>query len=190
MRKAWLYVLGALALWVTQGGCRSEEEGTTRTQTLEIFSWWTQGSDKEALDQVIADHEETYSRVDVVNAALQAEKDGKDPKSELVDRMTNGSPPDTFQQTGALTAWLGRGSGLEPLDQRPGDPLSGGPAGPGQEVLRDVRGDAAGGLRGGRHAPFIRQYEWMRNRSRRPWPRAAYPAPATRTASARSSFFS
>lgn len=59
-----------------------------------MFSWWTSESERGALDAVIAVHRKRFPSVQVINAAESLADKARD---RLVDRMSTGLPPDTFQ---------------------------------------------------------------------------------------------
>jgi glucose/mannose transport system substrate-binding protein len=114
----------ALALGIT--GCGSE--GSDKTDgdnpdevgevTIELFSWWTQPGEAEALEALIELHHDNYSNETILNAAVEASRGGVDAKVVLADRLKAGDPPDVFQQNafevlGALADGTGK---FEQLD--------------------------------------------------------------------------
>jgi glucose/mannose transport system substrate-binding protein len=63
---------------------------------VEIFSWWTGGGEEAALLATIADFEQLYPNIKVINATV-AGGAGTNAKAVLKTRMLGGNPPDTFQ---------------------------------------------------------------------------------------------
>ncbi|MFA6841616.1 MAG: extracellular solute-binding protein [Defluviitoga tunisiensis] len=63
---------------------------------IEIFSWWTGGGEEAALLATIADFEQLYPNIKVINATV-AGGAGTNAKAVLKTRMLGGNPPDTFQ---------------------------------------------------------------------------------------------
>lgn len=83
----------ALGLLLGDLGCSSvhEEEGSG---SVEIFSWWTNWGEADALEAIIELHEEAHPDSTVVNAAVDfADK----AREQLQMRMEAGTPPDLFQ---------------------------------------------------------------------------------------------
>ena len=62
---------------------------------IEIFSWWTGGGEEAALLATIADFEQLYPNIKVINATV-AGGAGTNAKAVLKTRMLGGNPPDTF----------------------------------------------------------------------------------------------
>jgi glucose/mannose transport system substrate-binding protein len=80
-------------------GCSSGSTGSAGTPSgkVEIYSWWTSGSENAALDSLLADFAKSQPSITVQNAAEQ----GADmARADLQRRMADGNPPDTFQVTG------------------------------------------------------------------------------------------
>src|SRR6056297_2834353 len=63
---------------------------------VEIFSWWTAGGEKEALNALIELFNEEYPDVEVVNSTV-AGGAGFNARRVLKTRMVAGNPPDSFQ---------------------------------------------------------------------------------------------
>lgn len=63
-------------------------------RSLELFSWWTSESERGALEAVLNVHAESHPDVVVINAAESLAEKARD---RLVDRLSTGLPPDTFQ---------------------------------------------------------------------------------------------
>lgn len=91
-------VLGIAAIlgWCAVG-CTSKDDGDGTADgggTVEMFSWWTSGGERDALSALVAVHEERVPGAKVVNAAVEfADK----AREELQTRLEQGVPPDTFQ---------------------------------------------------------------------------------------------
>lgn len=89
-------------------GCAASSEGSPSEVggNIEIFSWWINPGELEALDSVLALHQAHYPRATVTNATVEyADK----AREVLRERMIEGFPPDTFQaNTGAdlLNNWV------------------------------------------------------------------------------------
>jgi glucose/mannose transport system substrate-binding protein len=77
--------------------CGGDDEGEDTKEvsgSIEIFSWWTSGDEVAALNALIDVHEAKYPKTTVTNLA-EALADEARPR--LQQRMSDGSPPDTFQ---------------------------------------------------------------------------------------------
>jgi len=103
------------------GGGDEEATDTEPQGTLEVFSWWVQGGEGAAFDALVAEFNNQYPKVNVVNAALE---NAEQSRMIFQERMTAGDPPDTFQSGAAagLFQWVGDGDAatskllnLEPL---------------------------------------------------------------------------
>lgn len=74
--------------------CNGAARERPRATSVEIFSWWTDWGEADALEAIIALHEERYPECTVVNAAVDfADK----AREQLQARMEAGAPPDLFQ---------------------------------------------------------------------------------------------
>jgi glucose/mannose transport system substrate-binding protein len=67
---------------------------------VEIYSWWTSGSEQKALKALLNDYAMQYPNVSVINAAEQSSQTAM---TDLQKRMADGNPPDTFQTNGGLS---------------------------------------------------------------------------------------
>ena len=67
-----------------------------KSDSLEIFSWWTAGGEAEGLDAMIKVFETRYPGIELINATV-AGGAGTNAKAVLATRMQGGNPPDTFQ---------------------------------------------------------------------------------------------
>jgi glucose/mannose transport system substrate-binding protein len=64
---------------------------------VEIYSWWTAGSEKAALHAFLDEYGKKYPNVTATNAAEQSSTTAQ---ADLKKRMAAGNPPDTFQVNG------------------------------------------------------------------------------------------
>lgn len=107
------WMLGVAAL-----GCGStpepDESTALRSESVELFSWWTAAGEAEALDALVGVFSERYPDVQVINAAAG---DPTRARERLRERMDAGEPPDTFQAISGvdLQSWVARGK-MAPLD--------------------------------------------------------------------------
>jgi len=91
----------ALVLALAVGGCGSDGSAPPPTnQTpeevqVELFSWWVNPGEAEALQALMDLNKEVHPNERIVNAA---EASGTDAKQELSDRLAADDPPDLFQQ--------------------------------------------------------------------------------------------
>src|SRR6201981_3343017 len=63
---------------------------------LEVFSWWTSGSESAALEALFATYKKQSPGVEIVNAAV-AGGGGSAARPVLQTRLAGGNPPDTWQ---------------------------------------------------------------------------------------------
>jgi len=71
--------------------CQSETN-----KQIEVFSWWTSGSEAAALESVINAYQSRYPDVEVINASI-AGGGGSAARPVLQTRLIGGNPPDTWQ---------------------------------------------------------------------------------------------
>jgi glucose/mannose transport system substrate-binding protein len=105
--------IGLVAAAVSSA-CSSSGGGSTAPKTLEVYSWLTSGSEKDALDALFGVVKMQAGGVAITNAA----QDRSDiAQQELATRMAQGNPPDSFQVVSGsgLASWVGK-SALESLD--------------------------------------------------------------------------
>lgn len=74
--------------------CASNVETEATSDTVELFSWWTSKSERGALNALLEVHEEEHPDVQVINASESLAAKARD---RLVERLSTGLPPDTFQ---------------------------------------------------------------------------------------------
>src|SRR6266850_2779277 len=92
---------------------------TVPTGKLEIFSWWTNPGEVEALNALFDIYKQRYPKVEIVNAAVAGGAGaGGNMKAVLKTRVLGGHPPDSFQAHFGLeiTDTWARTGYLEPLD--------------------------------------------------------------------------
>ena len=85
--------LALLALSACSGGDTGSDEPT---DDLEVVSWWTSGSEKQALDVLFTAYSEDHPDVTVVNATV-AGGGGSNAAVVLAQRLLAGDPPDSYQ---------------------------------------------------------------------------------------------
>ena len=117
---------GGLAVATQARAQQTTEPATTApaavpvaTGTLEIFSWWTNPGEVEALNAFFDIYRQLYPKVEIINAALAGGTGaGGNMKAVLKTRMLAGDPPDSFQAHFGLeiTDTWGRTGFMEPLD--------------------------------------------------------------------------
>ncbi len=94
-RSALALVAFSVGLWAAATACSAAPGARTNPSgSVEIFSWWTSGGEADALEAIIALHEERMPDAQVINAsAAYADK----AREQLQRRMEAGAPPDLFQ---------------------------------------------------------------------------------------------
>jgi glucose/mannose transport system substrate-binding protein len=91
-RRLWLGLLGSfLALWPAPFTCKAADENK-----LEVFSWWTSGSEAAALEALFSAFKTQNPGVDIINAAV-AGGGGSSARPVLQTRLAGRNPPDTWQ---------------------------------------------------------------------------------------------
>jgi ABC-type glycerol-3-phosphate transport system substrate-binding protein len=103
-------------------GSSSPTESEVRTdQKLEVFNWWTNPGETDALQALLKIYSERQPQTNLVNTAVPTLSKAQE---ELQSRMVSRSPPDTFQTLGGwgLLKWVvydgnnDADSKMEPLD--------------------------------------------------------------------------
>lgn len=96
---------GLLSLWMALGGAACTPPETERSATIELFSWWTEAGEEEALEQLLALYTSQHPGVEVINAVTS---EATAARAVLDARFAQGNPPDTFQANGGydLTRWV------------------------------------------------------------------------------------
>lgn len=101
------------ALACTVAGCSSGSSpsgsSTEGTANLELVSWWTSGSEQQALDVLINDYKAAHPGVTVTNGTV-AGGGGSNAQVVLAQRLVDNNPPDVWQTFpgGALRAYAGQ----------------------------------------------------------------------------------
>ena len=112
-------------------GCGSSDQPPDEgSHVVAIFSWWTAGGEKEALDALIAYHLKSHPNDRIINGALEGADNAQQRLEELIAQKNY---PDTFQLNAGLglRQWAARTASdgtklLSPLDSMPGaDSLKG-----------------------------------------------------------------
>lgn len=103
----------ALALTLVAGlaACSSSSPASTEpTKKLELISWWTSGSEAEALNVLIKAYQAKDPGVDVSNAPVVG-GGGSNAQVVLTQRLLAGDPPDVWQTfpSGALQSYVAQG---------------------------------------------------------------------------------
>lgn len=115
-------LVSAMVLGFAMVGCGSSDDasddpdqGKTETTQIELFSWWTQPGEAEALQALVELHRSEFPNERIYNAA---EEDGPEAKSVLSQRLDDGDPPDLFQNNAyEMRAFLAaHPDAIEPLD--------------------------------------------------------------------------
>lgn len=93
----------------------SSQDGAASTR-VEIYSWWTNPGEAEALNAVLSLHARNHASIEILNIATSQDASGNKP--ELRDLMDAHTPPDIFQANAykLSTEWMGQGFEFEPLD--------------------------------------------------------------------------
>jgi len=89
----------ALSMTLVAGlaSCGTDQQSSTEaTDKLELISWWTSGSEQEALDVLIDGFKAKNPDVEVVNAPVVG-GGGSNAQVVLAQRLLAGDPPDTWQ---------------------------------------------------------------------------------------------
>jgi glucose/mannose transport system substrate-binding protein len=89
--------------WSLQGCGSSPEENVPRSdQRLEVFNWWTNPGEVDALDAVLKTYSQRYTQTTVVNSGVATFSKAQE---KLQGRMESGDPPDTFQIQAGWNLW-------------------------------------------------------------------------------------
>lgn len=101
-------VVVALACATT--ACSSGSSSSEPTKDLEVVSWWTSGSEQQALAVLMDSYRGAHPDVTVTNAAV-AGGGGGNAQVVLAQRLLAGKPPDTWQTFpgGALSRYVAQG---------------------------------------------------------------------------------
>ncbi|MEU3794625.1 extracellular solute-binding protein [Streptomyces fructofermentans] len=88
--------VGALLATSACSGGDSSSSGSGSAKQLEVFSWWTSGSEDAGLKQLVAGFKAANPGVKVVNGAV-AGGGGSNSQAVLQTRLQGNNPPDTWQ---------------------------------------------------------------------------------------------
>ncbi len=77
------------------GGSSGDQQAASEDQ-IEVFSWWTSGSEAAALESVFDAYNRQYPDVEVINASI-AGGGGSAARPVLQTRLVGNNPPDTWQ---------------------------------------------------------------------------------------------
>jgi glucose/mannose transport system substrate-binding protein len=108
MRTALRLAAVATAAVCALAGCSPGQAGNDEpTDALEVVSWWTSGSEQQALQVLFDAYTEAHAGVEVTNATV-AGGGGSNAQVVLAQRLLAGDPPDSWQTFpgGALRAYV------------------------------------------------------------------------------------
>lgn len=113
MRKPVSLIAGAAILGLALAGCSGGGDNPSDSggaNEVEVFTWWSSGSEKVGLDALVEVFNEQYPDIEFINASV-AGGAGSNAKAALASRLEAGDPPDTFQaHAGAeLTDYINAG---------------------------------------------------------------------------------
>jgi glucose/mannose transport system substrate-binding protein len=100
------FVVLGLAVASLSAGCSSSDEGSEVTdRNLELYSWWTNPGETDALAALLDEYRALHPETTVINATVD---DVNNAQQQLQTRMSEGAPPDTFQAMGGgdLLRWV------------------------------------------------------------------------------------
>lgn len=93
-------VVAVAGLLITLGACSGSDSGSDSTAQAtveaEVFSWWSEGSEKAGLDALVGVMNKEHPNIKFVNATV-AGGAGSNAKDVLNDRLQANDPPDSFQ---------------------------------------------------------------------------------------------
>jgi glucose/mannose transport system substrate-binding protein len=104
MHRASLGILGLFMLGLSVPACGDgpTENAASTDQKLEVFNWWTNPGEADAIGALLKMYSDRYKQTNVVNTAIPTLSKGQE---ELKSRMVSGKPPDTFQTLGGWSLW-------------------------------------------------------------------------------------
>lgn len=76
--------------------CQGANDQTDTEKQVEVFTWWTSGSEATALETVLDAYRVAYPEVDLINASV-AGGGGSAARPILQTRLLGGNPPDSWQ---------------------------------------------------------------------------------------------
>jgi glucose/mannose transport system substrate-binding protein len=92
---AWVGLIGIVVALALPAQAAPIAQGEPEGQ-LEVFSWWTSGSEAAALETLTSAYSEAFPDVELTNAAVSGGAGGS-VQAVLQSRLVGGSPPDTWQ---------------------------------------------------------------------------------------------
>lgn len=100
MRKLTRRSVFGLVLPLGLVGCGSDDDKTpddtgSRSEPVELFSWWTHPGETEALDALVKVYQDQYPGESIFNAAIVS---GPKAREVLAERLKAGQPPDLYQE--------------------------------------------------------------------------------------------
>jgi len=100
-RRVLATITASLTAATLVAGCGGSSSGSTgggkdAGNSLEVFSWWTSGSESAALNALYSNYNKAYPGVKIVNGAV-AGGGGANAQAVLASRLQGGNPPDTWQ---------------------------------------------------------------------------------------------
>ncbi len=110
LKRALAAVAATMALTTGIAACGAPSSPNTEaTNELEVISWWTSGSEEQALNVLIDAFKAKYPDVEVVNAPVTG-GGGAPAQVVLAQRLLAGDPPDVWQTfpNGALQSYVGQ----------------------------------------------------------------------------------
>ena len=123
MNRARIGFIGLMILGSSMVACGSspDEDVAQTDHTLEVFNWWTNPGEIDALTAVLGTFSAQFPKTSVINAQVVGNSKAQE---TLRDRMVAGNPPDAFQNNAGwnLKKWVEYNqrdeaeSKLEPLD--------------------------------------------------------------------------
>ena len=90
------YILACVSLLLLLAACQQADSPSTQREEVEVFSWWTSGSEAAALESVFEAYRTQYPDIDIINASI-AGGGGSAARPVLQNRLLGGNPPDTWQ---------------------------------------------------------------------------------------------
>jgi glucose/mannose transport system substrate-binding protein len=113
-RRIGAVVAAVLAAAASGCGGSGAGSGNQNTPNLEVVSWWTSGSEQQALTTLFDAYKAEHPGVTVTNAAV-AGGGGSNAQVVLAQRLLAGDPPDVWQTFpgGALSAFVGQDQVLD-----------------------------------------------------------------------------
>ena len=109
MKRTHIGFLGMMVLCSSLQACGSspdsDDNGAKTDQTLEVFNWWTNPGEADALAAVLSAYGKKFPQTTVVNSQVVGNTKAQE---TLHERMVGGNPPDAFQTNAGwnLVKWV------------------------------------------------------------------------------------